>query len=291
MASITAYPKYTNLIDGAEASISFSYSVDDYTEKPLYTVFAKNAFDAIPNGSTINSIKFYFDAKYSKDSLSANNYERWRIHQWLRLNGWDGTYNGFNASIAGLSKTVMYEGGLETGAIGTGYGAYTLDITGLISLSVSDLKSGVMIYLQARRKGTLNATMYIKNFRVTVDYTPPSYYFDLNGRFDGADSENIDPYGTADVYINGTLQASGVTDYYNSHIVGTTYEIKNIKANAGYRYVGVYSGTLSGTLTEGKSVSLEFAPNKIYKGKTSIKDIYLGRNKVKAVYKGLARIF
>ena len=134
MATVTAYPKHTNLIDGAEASISFSYSINDYTEKDLYTVFAKNAFDSIPDGSTINSIKFYFDAKYKADSLSASNKERWRIFRWLKVNNWDGTYENFN-SFNNLSKTVMYEGGLETGTIGTDYAPYTLDISGLISIS------------------------------------------------------------------------------------------------------------------------------------------------------------
>lgn len=258
MASVTAYPKHTNLIDGAEASISFSYALDDYAEKDLYTVFAKNAFDSIPDGSTINSIKFYFDAKYSKDSLSAQNYERWRIYRWLRVNGWDGTYNGFD-SFNNLSKTKMYEGGLETDTIGTGYSSYTLDISGLISLSVSDLKAGVCIWLKARRKGTLNATMYIKNFRVVVDYTVPTFYLDLNGMLDGSSSGGISPYGTADIYINGALKESGVGDHYAAYAIGTTYEIKNIKANDGYRYDGVYSGSLSGTITAATSVVLSFS--------------------------------
>ena len=259
MATVTAYPKHTNLIDGAEASISFSYSINDYTEKDLYTVFAKNAFDSIPDGSTINSIKFYFDAKYSKDSLSANNYERWRIYRWLRVNNWDGTYDNFN-SFNNLSKTLMYEGGLETDTIGTSYAPYTLDISGLISLSVSDLKSGVFIWLQARRKGTLNATMYIKNFRIVIDYTPPSYYLDLNGTIDGSWINNISSYGTAEVYIKGSLVEGGpVSDYYAVHPYGTTYEIKNIRASDGYRYNKDSSGPLSGTITNATEVLLSFS--------------------------------
>ena len=259
MATVTAYPKHTNLINGAEASISFSYSINDYTEKDLYTVFAKNAFDSIPDGSTINSIKFYFDAKYKADSLSANNKERWRIFRWLRVNNWDGTYNDFN-SFNSLSKTLMYEGGLETGTIGTDYAPYTLDISGLISLSVSDLKSGVFIWLQARRKGTLNATMYIKNFRVVIDYTPPSYYLDLNGTIDGSWINNISSYGTAEVYIKGSLVEGGpVSDYYAAHPYGTTYEIKNILASDGYRYNKNSSGPLSGTITQATEVLLSFS--------------------------------
>lgn len=73
-------------------------------------------------------------------------------------------------------------------------------------------------------------------------------------------SGNITGYGTADVYINGALAAQGVTDYYSSHESATAYEIKNIKANEGYQYDGVASGSLSGTI--GKSavnVQLKFS--------------------------------
>lgn len=252
------YPKHTNLIDGAEASISFSYSINNYTEKDLYTVFAKNAFDSIPDGSTINSINCYFDAKYKADSLSASNKERWRIFRWLRVEDWDGTYKNFN-SFNNLSKTVLYEGDkLETDPIGTNWSQYNLKVSDFISLSVSDLKSGVFIWLQARRKGTLNATMYIKNFYVIIDYTLPTYYLDLNGMIDGSWINNISSCGTADVYINGSLaEPGGVSDYYAAHTYGTTYEITNIKAKEGYRYNGDVS--YSGTLTADTSVDLSFS--------------------------------
>lgn len=85
-----------------------------------------------------------------------------------------------------------------------------------------------------------------------------SYYLDLNGRLDGIDSGNISGYGTADVYINGELVADDVTDYYTKWPYGTTYEIKDIKALTGKRHEGVYSGSLSGTITGDTNVRLEF---------------------------------
>ena len=76
----------------------------------------------------------------------------------------------------------------------------------------------------------------------------PTYYLDLNGYLDGTDSGSLGSYGTVDVYINGSLDAAGVTDYYKAWPAGTRYEFKNIKANPGYQYLSVYSGSLSGTI-------------------------------------------
>lgn len=85
-----------------------------------------------------------------------------------------------------------------------------------------------------------------------------SYYLDLNGYLDGTSTGNISGYGTADIYINGSLVSSGCTDHYAAYSSGSTYEIRNIKAAAGKEYVGVYSGSLSGTLNSAKTVVLQF---------------------------------
>ena len=76
-----------------------------------------------------------------------------------------------------------------------------------------------------------------------------NYYFDLNG----ADN------GLVDVYINGSLVASGVSDYYQQHPYGSTYEIKNIRPKSGYSYNGVTGGSLSGTITGATTVTLSFS--------------------------------
>lgn len=76
-----------------------------------------------------------------------------------------------------------------------------------------------------------------------------NYYFDLNG----ADN------GLVDVYINGSLVASGVSDYYEQHPYGSTYEIKNIRPKSGYNYDGVTGGSLSGTITGATTVTLSFS--------------------------------
>ena len=85
-----------------------------------------------------------------------------------------------------------------------------------------------------------------------------SYYLDLNGILDGEYSGSITGYGTADVYINGKLVANDVSDYWTKWPYGTTYEIKDIKTLTGKRYERVYSGSLSGTITDKTDVVLEF---------------------------------
>ena len=74
------------------------------------------------------------------------------------------------------------------------------------------------------------------------------YYLDLNGCLDGVVGGNLGNYGTADVYVNGTIVADDVKDYYSQWPAGTTYEIKDIKATPGHFYRGVQSGQLSGTV-------------------------------------------
>lgn len=73
-------------------------------------------------------------------------------------------------------------------------------------------------------------------------------YLDLNGMLDGSSANNIEGFGTADVYINGTLVENDCTDYYAKWPAGTRYEIKDIRAKSGKVYAGVYSGSVSGTI-------------------------------------------
>ena len=104
--------------------------------------------------------------------------------------------------------------------------------------------------------GTL-PTAYEQDVIYTAVWERVTYYLDLNGLLDGSSSGSISPYGTADVYIKGSLAAKGVSDYYTAHPEGTTYEIKNIKANTGYKYNG--NASYSGTLTADTSVVLSFS--------------------------------
>ncbi len=69
----------------------------------------------------------------------------------------------------------------------------------------------------------------------------------LNGeyRFD-----NID-FFTADVYVNGTRVADDVNDFYQDLEYEDTYEITDIKAADGYRFIGAYDGIHDGRQQSG----------------------------------------
>lgn len=91
-----------------------------------------------------------------------------------------------------------------------------------------------------------------------AQWTINSYYLDIKGTIDGVVYDNLANLGTVDVYINGSLTKSDVTDYYVQHEYGTTYEIKDIKGDAAHYYYGVSSGTKSGTINGNKTVVFEF---------------------------------
>ena len=96
---------------------------------------------------------------------------------------------------------------------------------------------------------------------MTAQWSVNMYYFDLNGYLDGASSGNISGFGTCDIYMNGTLVANDVADFWEQYAYGTKYEIKDIKTATGKQYLGVYSGALSGTITGTTSTYLKFKTN------------------------------
>ncbi len=95
------------------------------------------------------------------------------------------------------------------------------------------------------------------------DFAPSTSWLDVNGCLDEKVGGDLGSYGTCDVYINGQLKANDVSDFYSANglwTVGSSYEIKDIKATNGHTYVGVYSGSLTGTIgASGTSVCLKFA--------------------------------
>lgn len=115
---------------------------------------------------------------------------------------------------------------------------------------------------RSSRNTAENILKYQVGMAVYTDVVPV-YTLDLNGVLDGASSTNINGFGTCDIYINNVRVANDVTDYCQYHTSGSTYEIKDIKAATGKTYNGVYSGSLSGTITESKSVKLKFDTNRV----------------------------
>ena len=94
----------------------------------------------------------------------------------------------------------------------------------------------------------------------TVKGANATYYLDINGRLDGVSVNNIEGYGTVDVYIDGQLVADDVSDYWTAWPTGTRYMVIDISAASGCRYNGLHSGALFGTIgTENVSVVLDFS--------------------------------
>lgn len=120
------------------------------------------------------------------------------------------------------------------------------------------------------------STSSTANSGSTGEYTPTgnvtlyavweinSYYLDLNGNVDGMYCTNITDYGYADIYIDGELAKANASDYFALLKTGTSYEIKNIRAMDGYRFIGnnTYSGIIA---NEAVGVTLPFASIKTIK--------------------------
>ena len=86
-----------------------------------------------------------------------------------------------------------------------------------------------------------------------------SYYFDLNGQLDGTGSGSLGAFGTVDIYINGSLVANDVADFYQLVAYGSSYEITDIKETTGHMYTGVAEGSLKGKMGAGATgVRLKF---------------------------------
>lgn len=254
MATITAKAiatsnrTYAGWVNGG--SITFDdFTSGDKSQDAGSLLVDPSELEKIPTGSIINSVTLYYTSKVNKDNYNAGIYVT--PYYLTSYTITENTYTYTGASKAGdkiqstlSNSTSGYDGNISFG-----------------TWDVSKFKSGMRLAMGVKvTRGSWTLTscdLTISNIRVVIDYTIPTYYLDLNGMLDGSSSGGISPYGTADVYINGLLAAQGVSDYYTAHPEGTTYEIKNIKANEGYKYNG--NASYSGTLTAATSVVLSFS--------------------------------
>ena len=247
------YSSYiSNILNNLQGEASFT--VEDNTTPIFDTLFSQNTFNSIPEGSTISKIEIKFQSKINR---TENRYKaQWSIYDVGYPLDWDGNYKGYT-NLPKYQST--WTSSSKMSLLTNQYQSFTCTID---NPSLDAIRTGLMVktrvtYEDSQFLGTNSSTVYIKDFHVIAYYTPPTYYLDLNGSLDGSSSGDISTCGTADVYINGSLAAQGVSDYYTAHPYGTTYEIKNITANEGYRYNGNVS--YSGTLTAATSVVLSFS--------------------------------
>lgn len=165
--------------------------------------------------------------------------------------------NGYEVSLYTKSSDLTQRWTIDS--CGSGYILHPAD-----NSSLSMTLNGTWIYVNNNNQSSSQIWQFEKVGSLPSDLrtnTSKEYYLDLNAYLDGEGVTWLDKFGTADVYINGKCVANDVNDYYTMHPVGTTYEIKDIKAKNGYTYNGVNGNTpLKGTIQDGKvSVFLNFS--------------------------------
>ncbi len=190
----------------------------------------------IPKGSTGNK-------SYTANWLNIRTLTIWKETGvgtiYYKVNG----ASSYSSTTSNLSTSVKY---------GTTYYYYGVASTGYTMSSCTS-------------SSPCSGTVGSSDISISLSATVNSYYLDLNGYLDSSASGGISGYGTADVYINGTLVCDDCTDYYAAHPYGSSYEIKDIKATTGHTYNGVYSGSLSGTIPSyNYGVYLNFTSNTYY---------------------------
>ena len=161
--------------------------------------------------------------------------------------GWAQVTNKNTAvSVVKPGDVIHYKGG---GADATwGHWVFVIGVSGsTVTLGECNVGDKCNIYW-GRTFNLYNANSLIL-YRAPYQWSPGAaeYSLDVNAKLDGADKGVLDGIATFDVYINGSLVANDVTDYYKTHAKGTTYEIKDVKTTGCYANTGVqsFSGTLN----------------------------------------------
>ena len=157
------------------------------------------------------------------------------------------TFDYCGASGSPESKTVTY--GQAYGTLPTPYQWVSHQFLGWFTAASGGT--------QVTDKTTVNT---VGNHTLYAHWKYPVSSVDVNGYLDGKEYGWIPNYGTFDVYINGKQEQNDVNDFWGNYGKGTKYEIKDIKAASGKKYLGVKSGSLSGAIGDGLSeIVLNFA--------------------------------
>ena len=112
--------------------------------------------------------------------------------------------------------------------------------------------NGVSYYKKVKHNRTMNPNSNDYWGVIRPDFKP-SAVLDVNGWLDeNNNAGNITGFGTFDVYIDGSLVANDVTDYYNNALsAGSSFLINDIKPTTGHMFCGAVNNSYSGNLSEG----------------------------------------
>lgn len=121
--------------------------------------------------------------------------------------------------------------------------------------------------------GTISGTLK-KNTEVVLEFetaAPIQVSLKLKACLNDEEIDSLDGIATCDVYINGEKVADGCSQFDAAYPVGSTYSIRNVSTQRGYRFKGVlpkhvdtagnttiYFGSLEGTLTGNSEIVLDF---------------------------------
>lgn len=169
------------------------------------------------------------------------------------------SFNANGGSVSPSSKSVTYD---SASGVPASYGTLPTPTRDGYTFNgwYTATSGGTRIADSTKVMTGANQTLYAQWTEQAPTIDVPSYYLNMFARIDGNYRGDISGCGTANIYVNGALVADGVTDYYGEWPSGTRYEFKNIRAMTGYRFDGVESGSLSGTVgTEPIVVTLCFS--------------------------------
>lgn len=134
--------------------------------------------------------------------------------------------------------------------------------------SFKDNSGGTVVWF-SNLSGTLNEkTEVVLEFETAA---PIQVSLKLKACLNDEEIDSLDGIATCDVYINGEKVADGCSQFDAAYPVGSTYSIRNVSTQRGYRFKGVlpkhvdtagnttiYFGSLEGTLTDNSEVVLDF---------------------------------
>lgn len=215
------YSSYiTNALCNLTGEVHFEMQNGASTD--MDTLFAKNAFNSIPDGSTINKVSIIFDGALSRDDTS-------KYKGYIKISAvgcfptWDGAYNGYSA-LPWSNLQTLWSGTFDTGKLTYHYATYTHVLSGI---TLAQLKSGLLIRATCKYDASgfllLASDIYIRNFHVVVDYTEPPYTITYNGN--GATSGSVASqschFGT-DIALNGNSFAKSYVISFDKNYSGTS---------------------------------------------------------------------
>ncbi|MBQ6021359.1 MAG: InlB B-repeat-containing protein, partial [Clostridia bacterium] len=205
---------------------------------------------------------------YCKDTWGVNN--GYPILKWWRDNYFCFTAK-FNAqggsSAADITNTLYNQTMTLPNSERHGYtlrGWYTESQNGIrVGGAGDDINAGVT---QSMNTVHLSYIYSAKEMYPAVLADAVTYYaqwdrrpekLDMNYVLNGEYRYDNNVYFTADVYVNGTLVADDVNDFYQDILYQDNYEIKDIKTSPGYTFIGAWTGVHEGIQQSGLTGTMD----------------------------------